>query len=633
MFAIPFFQGEIPVRGKRLVPVTVGRVVRNVQLHSGEIVPYMKSLRYVDPTKAGTVEAIYRYNATSASDAKGQITGATQANPVVITSTSHGLATGASVTVSGILGMVELNNRQFAVTVINANSYSLDGEDGTGHTAYISGGVWAKKNGVMFHWVDTETDDAFQVEVARAIVGQDASALVVFTGIGDPKITYSPAAEIGGTDYPVLDYRLGIPPPVAAPSVAKSGTGDGNIVSTAYVYTFVGTYGTHALEGPPSPASPSIDIEGGETANLTAMAVAPPAGWTATLLTNKRIYRAVTGTTGTQFFFVAQIALATATYDDPAGSALGEVLITTIWDPPPQDMHSVITLPNGIMAGLSKNELLLSVPFQPHAWPTDFRIAMEGAGVAIGAFGNQIIVGTESRPYRAVGTTDPNSTTLRRINLEQGCVSRRSMVSMGDLGVFYASADGLVHVTTSEANIIEPWMDRIEWQKLKPESIHAYYWDQKYVGFYDTGTVQGGFIFYPKDQAAGLTFLDSYASAGHYDPISDLLFLVFGAWVEVWSAHFDPQTFTWKSKLHHEPQPVNNRFCQVIADTYANLTINIYGDGALVSTHTVINGDPFPVGDGAVHRQWEIELIGTDKVQNAAIGESVANVLAAQGQG
>lgn len=631
MFAIPYFQGELPRYHPRHITDTVGQVVNNVDLDTGELVPYPKTLRYVEPTKVGVIEAIYRFNPQSASDAKGQITSATQANPVVIGSANHGRATGDTILISGIIGMSELNDRQFTVTVIGDNTFSLDGEDGTGHAAYVSGGAWVKINGAMFHWVDTETDDPFLVEVARAIVGQDASALVIFTGIGDPKITFSPDAESGGTDYPILDYRLGTPAPLTAPTAAKSGTGDGNPISQSYVYTFVGTYGTHKLEGPPSPASVVIDLEGGETANLTALETVAPPGWASTLLTHKRIYRSVTGTTGTIFYFIAEILLATATYDDASGDPFQEALLTTTWDPPPQDMHSVITLPNGIMAGISKNELLLSVPFQPHAWPTDFRIAMESDGVSIGAFGNQIIVATESRPYRAVGTTDPNSTTLRRINLEQGCVSRRSLVSMGDLGVFYASADGLVHVTTTEANIIEPWMDRDEWLKLNPSSIHGYYWDQKYVGFYDTGLVQAGFIFYPQDREAGLTFLDVHATAGFYDPISDLLFLVFGDWVEIWGANFDPLTFTWKSKLHHEARPVNNRFCQVIADTYVDLAANIYGDGVLLSAHAVASGEPFPCGDGAVHRQWEIELIGTDHVQNAAIGESVADVLRAQG--
>jgi len=77
----------------------------------------------------------------------GSITGATQANPVVVTSGSHGLTTGDRVYIEGVVGMTELNNFLYTVTVLSANTFELayiDGVDvdGTGFTAYSSGGTW-----------------------------------------------------------------------------------------------------------------------------------------------------------------------------------------------------------------------------------------------------------------------------------------------------------------------------------------------------------------------------------------------------------------------------------------------------------------------------------------------------------
>lgn len=72
------------------------------------------------------------------------ITGATAANPVVITATAHGYTTGDAALIDGIAGMVELNGRYFAVTVLTANTYSLNGEDGTTYAAYTSGGTSRK---------------------------------------------------------------------------------------------------------------------------------------------------------------------------------------------------------------------------------------------------------------------------------------------------------------------------------------------------------------------------------------------------------------------------------------------------------------------------------------------------------
>jgi hypothetical protein len=68
------------------------------------------------------------------------ITNVTQANPAVVTSASHGRITGQVVTIKNVTGMIELNNKSFVVTVINANSFSLDGIDSTLYSAYVSGG-------------------------------------------------------------------------------------------------------------------------------------------------------------------------------------------------------------------------------------------------------------------------------------------------------------------------------------------------------------------------------------------------------------------------------------------------------------------------------------------------------------
>lgn len=74
----------------------------------------------------------------------GSITNATQTNPVTITSSGHGLANGDKVYISGVGGMTELNDRVFTITNTTSNTFDLQGEDGTGHTAYTSGGTWSK---------------------------------------------------------------------------------------------------------------------------------------------------------------------------------------------------------------------------------------------------------------------------------------------------------------------------------------------------------------------------------------------------------------------------------------------------------------------------------------------------------
>lgn len=68
------------------------------------------------------------------------ITGATQANPCQLTVVGHGRTTGDPVMIAGIVGMTQLNDKIFTLTVVDADTITLDGVDSTGFTAYTSGG-------------------------------------------------------------------------------------------------------------------------------------------------------------------------------------------------------------------------------------------------------------------------------------------------------------------------------------------------------------------------------------------------------------------------------------------------------------------------------------------------------------
>ena len=68
------------------------------------------------------------------------ITGATQTNPVALTVVAHGFVTGQVKRINGIVGMTQLNDRFFTITVTGPDTITLDGTDGTAFTAYTSGG-------------------------------------------------------------------------------------------------------------------------------------------------------------------------------------------------------------------------------------------------------------------------------------------------------------------------------------------------------------------------------------------------------------------------------------------------------------------------------------------------------------
>lgn len=74
------------------------------------------------------------------------ITGATQADPVVVTtSAAHGYSNGQDVFITSVAGMTELNGRFFRVANVTSTTFELQDMfsadvDGTGFTAYSSGG-------------------------------------------------------------------------------------------------------------------------------------------------------------------------------------------------------------------------------------------------------------------------------------------------------------------------------------------------------------------------------------------------------------------------------------------------------------------------------------------------------------
>ncbi|MBV1952768.1 MAG: hypothetical protein KUG64_11315, partial [Cycloclasticus sp.] len=81
------------------------------------------------------------HNISDISGVIGTITGATQADPCVITATGHSHTTGDKVKIESVVGMTELNDIIYTITVIDPNSFSLDGIDSTAFTAYSSAGT------------------------------------------------------------------------------------------------------------------------------------------------------------------------------------------------------------------------------------------------------------------------------------------------------------------------------------------------------------------------------------------------------------------------------------------------------------------------------------------------------------
>ncbi len=485
------------------------------------------------------------------------------------------------------------------------------------------------------YWFSFTTD----VNVVRGPVAGDTTERTYYTGSGVPKITDN-SMLAGGPPYPVTSYNLGVPKPTNTPTAAVTGTLTGESETRVYVYTFVTAWGE---EGKPSTVSNSVEAGAGQTVTLTGLSTSP--GNNVTL---KRIYRSASGNTSAGYQFVAEIAASATSYADTKSAAdLGETITSLYYDEPRSSMVGLTAMPGAILAGFTGNTLCFSEIGLPHAWPRKYEVSTEYDIVGLGVVGTSLAVLTKGVPYIVTGI-DPASMSMQRMELQQACVSKRSIVQLGE-AVMYASPDGIVSVGTGGVKLLtEELFTRDDWQALKPETIHAYFHEGRYIGFYNTGTEQAGFVL----DVANRQFykLGIYPTAGFNDFVNDALYLCFGTTVHKFEGAGTNLTYTWRSKKFVLPSPTNFTCAMVIADTYP-VTLNVYTElesaaqatalvakfptvwvvesGARVKYVATVAGPGLVrLPSGFLSKIWEFEVIGTSTVQQIHIATSVSELKA-----
>jgi len=444
-------------------------------------------------------------------------------------------------------------DKTWTVVPDNTSVYELFDEPTTkfAQSIYLFGKGTAQEN--WLGWLE-------DVDVSRGPIAGDTLERTYFTGTDKPRVTDNTIVDQGGEwQFPQKSFLMGVPAPATKPTTAVIGAGQGSPVERSYVYTFVNSYGE---EGPPSlPSSPTITVDTfgiSQTVDITAMDQAPAGDFD---ITKWRIYRVATGTQGAAFLFVAEVTinLSSPQYNDSIDeTALGETLTTTDFDPPPIDMIGLTALPFGVFAGFRKNELLFSEPFQPHAWPTRYRLTTTFPIVSLGHYGITVVVTTTGGFYLVTGI-DPAAMAMSELVESQACTSKRGLVST-PAGVIYPSPDGAVLVGPGVQRLItDKLMNRTDWQELKPDTIHAAFHDGRYMAFYSTAPllngefVGKGFILDLRDPQFGFKQLDFYRYALHSEPQEDRFYLVRFTTddlndIEQWQGKGSKLSYKWVSK-------------------------------------------------------------------------------------
>ncbi len=183
------------------------------------------------------------------------ITAATAANPCVVTITGHVLLDGEEVFIKGVVGMTELNGRNFVVKNPTANTFELqrlsgDFEDSTDYTAYTSAGTAAKIFELVTPYL---TADLPTLQLAQ-------SADIVT--IVHPN--YAPR-ELARTDHDAwtlttITFAPSVVPPTSLSTDGAAGTDFGWVVTSLKDETFEESIASAVVESDTDPTVTDVTI-------------------------------------------------------------------------------------------------------------------------------------------------------------------------------------------------------------------------------------------------------------------------------------------------------------------------------------------------------------------------------------
>lgn len=393
-----------------------------------------------------------------------------------------------------------------------------------------------------------------------------------------------------------------------------------------YITTHVTDWGE---ESAPSVVSDMVEVDPKESVKVTRGAVPPGRN-----ITHWRIYRSNTGTTDTAFQFVEELLVTRDSFDDVVKSeALGEVCPTIGWAEPPYRMdlgspstvkppkgvdpylRGVVAMPNGIVAGFIDNFVAFSEPYHAYAWPVAYQITTDSPIVGLGVFGQTLFVGTMGAPYFISGA-DSMSMSAVRLDADQACVSRRSIVSL-DGGVVYASPDGLCLATQAGVQLVtSAYFSREDWQQLDPRSIFAVGHENAYY-FWAAGQC------YVLDiESKKLGTVDMPATAAFRDLFRDHLFVVEGSNItRVFSE--GRRTAVWKSRKLTLPQQVPVAWLRVFGDQSPSKPVRVTwtADDRVRYEVDITGIEPVRVPPGR-YLEHEIQIESTARVTQVTLAGS-----------
>lgn len=150
------------------------------------IVPYSQGVN------AGSYAATVRGPIDTAS---ASITGATRANPVVVTANAHGRSVGDKIYITGVSGMTQLNGKVYTISAKTTNTITLSGVNGTSYSKFSGSGgkVYCAYAGCRYYGF-TAADGSAQVREYSSCVSERTGA--------EAYTDAAPGTALVGRNYP-----------------------------------------------------------------------------------------------------------------------------------------------------------------------------------------------------------------------------------------------------------------------------------------------------------------------------------------------------------------------------------------------------------------------------------------------
>lgn len=400
-----------------------------------------------------------------------------------------------------------------------------------------------------------------------------------------------------------------------------------------YIATYVTDWG---WESAPSAVSEMLEIDQNDSVTVTLPAPPPDRH-----ITHWRLYRSNVGSASAAFQFVDELLISTLSYtDEMKGEQLGEPCPSLTWAEPPVRLDNAspatikppkgpdpylkgaVGMPNGIVAGFIDNFVAFCHPYHTYAWPVEYQVTTEFPIVGLGVFGQTLFVGTMGNPYLISGA-DSASMTALKMDSEHSCVSRRSIVGVGN-GVVYASPDGLCLASQGGVQLLTGELfSREDWQALNPASIVAAVHEGVYYFWTTAGCWALDFVGKKLGTVTGVD-----ATALHRDMLTDHLYAVVGNEVRKLFSQ-GRRDATWRSGVAQLPAQAPLAWVQVDSHFEAGpVTVRWTGDGALRHTATFHDTTPqrLPPGRWLEH---EVEIETASRVTKVMLAGSTAELKSA----